>query len=116
MTFAALVTDMTGVILSEDGLAEPAVLVTAEGEDPVPLTAIIDEPSEADHTDIRQPNLRARRVSLWLPWPAAAGVARGSVVTVTEGGEGGTVRTFAVDQVIGRDPDQVHVAVRETTA
>ncbi|WP_293373618.1 hypothetical protein [Nevskia sp.] len=116
MSFAALATDMTAVILSTDGVAEPAVLVVQDGAAPVSTFAVIDEPSEADHPDLRQPNLRARRISLTLPWPAAAGIKRGSTVAVDEGSTGTANRFFVVDSIADRDPDEVRVHVQEVTA
>lgn len=116
MSFAALVTDMTAVILSEDGVAEPAVLVIASGDEPVPTTALIDEPSETAHRGIPQPVLRERKTTLTLPWPAATGIRKGSTVAVDEGGTGLRIRNFVVDSVSSREPDQVIVNVREVTA
>lgn len=116
MSFAALATDMTAVILSADGVAEPAVLVVQDGATPVATFAVIDEPSEADHADLRQPAVRSRRVSLTLPWPAAAGIKRGSTVAVDEGATGTANRNFVVDSVADRDPDMVRVHVHEVTA
>lgn len=116
MSFAALVTDMTAVILSQDGVAEPAVLVIASGDDPVITTAVIDEPSETAHRGIPQPVLRENKTTLTLPWPAATGVKKGSTVAVDEGSTGARIRNFVVDSVFSREPDFVVVNVREVTA
>lgn len=116
MSFADLATDMTAVILSIDGVAEPAMLVVESGADPVQTFAIIDEPSEADHADLRQPTVRSRRTSLTLPWPAAEGIKRGSTVGVDRGATGTGNRFFVVDSIADRDPDQVRVNVHELIA
>lgn len=111
MSFAALVTGMTATLMSSDsGVAEPAVLTPSGAGTPVPLTAVIDEPSEAAFPGIPQPPLRDRRIILTLPLPAAAGVTKGwhVVVTLATG-----TRAFTIDSVYAKDPDLIKVYALE---
>lgn len=113
MSFAALAADMNAVILSQDGVAEPAMLTVQDGVTPVPTFAVIDEPSETAHGGIALPVIRERKTTLTLPLPSATGIKRGSTVRVDEGGTGARIRTFRVDGEVERDPDQIRVTVLE---
>lgn len=120
MSFAELVSDMTGVLFSDAGFGETATYTApVEGAVAKDVRVVLDEPNENPfpRESVRS-NFKERVLSAWL-WRLDA---VGSSVTFATGGRlvittsAGVVRTVDLVSPQDADPDRVQWAVREVTA
>lgn len=117
MSFAEMVSDMTGILFSDAGLGEAATYTGPSlGAVAVGVRAILDEPTEQPFLrDGIRSQVRERVLSAWLTRVDELEVpvvyAKDGVLVVTT--SHGVVRTVTLVSPQESDPDRVRWSVRE---